>query len=143
MNLNAAERAGNALALAPPGSRMNSARRTRGRGTDWMINAVTGVALPPSVAVSIIATRKASMRAEPIRTFLRAEPFQPFRIKMNSGAVYEVRHPEMIRLVGNDHFLFFHATQDEEDERFEIHSLLLVENIRHIDQPAASATQGS
>jgi hypothetical protein len=31
--------------------------------------------------------------------YVAAEPFRPFRIKMASGQVYEIRHPEMI-LVG-------------------------------------------
>ncbi len=31
--------------------------------------------------------------------YVSAEPFRPFRIKMASGQIYDIRHPEMI-LVG-------------------------------------------
>lgn len=39
------------------------------------------------------------MRPEDIKTRVKAEPFQPFRIHLSNGSRYDVRHPEMI-LVG-------------------------------------------
>ena len=35
------------------------------------------------------------MRPEDILELLRATPFEPFRVYLSDGAVYEVRHPDM------------------------------------------------
>jgi hypothetical protein len=45
--------------------------------------------------------KETPMRPESIQTYLRAQPFRPFRIVMNSGKTYEVRHPEAAS-VGRD-----------------------------------------
>ena len=39
------------------------------------------------------------MRLEDVLHWLRATPFVPIRITMNSGHTFEVRHPELIRLL--------------------------------------------
>lgn len=36
------------------------------------------------------------MRSEDIYRHVRKRPFQPFRIYMSDGTIYDVRHPEMI-----------------------------------------------
>jgi hypothetical protein len=78
------------------------------------------------------------MRPESILIYVRDVPFRPFRLLMNSGRTYEVRHPEMIR-VGRDTALLFHATDPEGPfERWETVSLVLVENVDHIDASAAA-----
>lgn len=38
------------------------------------------------------------MRQDELREALREHPFEPFRIHLMSGMVYEVRHPEMALL---------------------------------------------
>lgn len=35
------------------------------------------------------------MKAEDILTFLRAKPFEPFRIHLSDGSTFEIRHPEL------------------------------------------------
>ncbi|HEV3080598.1 MAG TPA: hypothetical protein VGY66_12500 [Gemmataceae bacterium] len=35
------------------------------------------------------------MERENFRQLLRGKPFQPFRIVVNDGRIFEVRHPEM------------------------------------------------
>lgn len=35
------------------------------------------------------------MRPEDILGILRAQPFEPFRMYLTDGAVYEIRHPDM------------------------------------------------
>jgi hypothetical protein len=35
------------------------------------------------------------MRPEDILSFLRARPFEPFRIYMSDGSQYEIHHPEL------------------------------------------------
>jgi hypothetical protein len=48
----------------------------------------------------------------------------------------------MIR-VGRDYFVFFHATPpDAPAVRFETLSLIHVENLQHLEQPAAPSTEG-
>jgi hypothetical protein len=82
------------------------------------------------------------MRAQSVLSYVRAEPFQPFRIVMNSGKPYEVRHPEMIE-VGRDVCIYYHrAEPDQPFERWESISLLLIQSIEHIGQPTAPATEG-
>ena len=38
------------------------------------------------------------LRPDALLTYVRAQPFRPFRIKMLSGAVYDIRHPEMVKV---------------------------------------------
>ncbi len=38
------------------------------------------------------------MRQDELRESLREHPFEPFRIHLTNGMVYEVRHPEMALL---------------------------------------------
>ena len=70
--------------------------------------------------------------------YVAAEPFRPFRIKMASGAVFEVRHPEMI-LVGRSSVRVY--TPDEEatgnGSRWHDVSLMLMETLEPIE-PAVS-----
>jgi len=35
------------------------------------------------------------MRSQDVREFLRAQPFQPFRLTLTDGRTYDVRHPEL------------------------------------------------
>jgi hypothetical protein len=79
------------------------------------------------------------LRADTLQTWVRTQPFRPFRIVMTSGTQYEIRHPEMIR-VGKDFFNFYYATPpDAPADRWETVSLLLIENVRPIDMPAPAA----
>jgi hypothetical protein len=75
-----------------------------------------------------------------LQTYLRAEPFRPFRVIMNSGKTYDIRHPELVRL-GKDFFNYYYATPpDAPAERWETVSLLVVQNIQHLEEPAKPAT---
>jgi hypothetical protein len=62
-----------------------------------------------------------------------AEPFQPFRIKMASGQVYEIRHPEMI-LVGRNLVRVYTNLQANGDAAPQWHdvSMVLMETIEPI-----------
>ena len=42
------------------------------------------------------------MTLQTFRDLLARRPFQPFRLVMSSGHVYEVRHPEMAMLTRTD-----------------------------------------
>jgi len=72
-----------------------------------------------------------------LQGYVRAQPFRPFRVVMNSGDSYDVRHPEMIRL-GRDFFNYYSvASTDQFPETWETVSLLLVDKVQFIDATAA------
>jgi hypothetical protein len=80
------------------------------------------------------------MRDKSILSYVRAEPFRPFRIVMNSGKSYDVRHPETIA-VGRDVFIYYHRQQPEQPfDDWESVSLLLVQNVE-FDGPANGAAK--
>jgi len=79
------------------------------------------------------------MTAQDVRTLLKAQPFQPFRLVMSSGQSYEIRHPEMVFLkrtlicIGVD-------VEDGIAADFRLCSLLHVTAIEPIS-PATSASK--
>jgi len=78
------------------------------------------------------------VRPETLLGYVRATPFKPFRIVLNSGRSYEVRHPELIR-VGRDCFIVFYAkTPDGPFDGWDTASLLLVEHVELLEAPAAA-----
>jgi hypothetical protein len=78
------------------------------------------------------------MRPETLLDYVRAVPFRPFRIVLNSGRSYDVWYPQMLR-VTRDHFVLFHAeTPDAPHDRFDTVGLLLVERVEHLEVKAAT-----
>ncbi len=79
------------------------------------------------------------MRPEDILFWLRAVPFRPFRICLNSGRTYEIRHPEMLR-VGRTSMNIYSFVGEPTDpyERVEMVSLVLVERIEPADAQAVA-----
>jgi hypothetical protein len=78
------------------------------------------------------------MTPQEVLNYLRVQPFRPFRIRMNSGRTFDIRHPEMVR-VGKRDLLTFTFVSDSFDvyDRWETVSLLLVESISHLETSAA------
>lgn len=66
--------------------------------------------------------------------YVAAEPFRPFRIKMASGTMYEVRHPEMI-LVGRTSVRVYSVADAEEGNGSRWHdvSLMLMETLEPVE----------
>lgn len=54
-----------------------------------------------------------SMSTSVLKDMLSRRPFVPFRVRLSSGDVYEVRHPEMALLLRNGLYV---ALPDEADE---------------------------
>jgi hypothetical protein len=79
-----------------------------------------------------------TMSAREILGYVKAQPFRPFRILMNSGRTFDVRHPEMVR-VGRDFLIHFTFVSDNPDvvDQWQTVSLLLVESISHLDAQVA------
>jgi hypothetical protein len=79
------------------------------------------------------------MRAEDLLVWVRAAPFVPFRIRLNSGRSFEIRHPEMLRVGRTSVNVYSYAGEPEDPyERMEMISLLLIESVEPLQagQPA-------
>jgi hypothetical protein len=76
------------------------------------------------------------VRPDDLLTWLRATPFVPFCIRLNSGTTFEIRHPEMLR-VGRSSVNVYSFTGELTDpyERMEMVSLLLIEAIEPLEVP--------
>jgi hypothetical protein len=77
------------------------------------------------------------MRPEDLLYWVRSTPFTPFRIRLNSGRVFEIRHPEMLR-VGRTSALIFSYIGEPTDpyEKIEMVSLVLIESVEPITASA-------
>jgi hypothetical protein len=77
------------------------------------------------------------MCPEDILFWLKAVPFKPFRICLNSGRTYEIRHPEMLK-VSRTTMLVFSSAGEPQDliDKMKMVGLALVERIEPIEAPA-------
>ncbi len=69
--------------------------------------------------------------------YVSAEPFRPFRIKMASGPMFELRNPEMI-LVGRTSVRVYTTTGDDQHERWHDLSLMLMETLEPCESTSGS-----
>ena len=65
-----------------------------------------------------------------------AEPFRPFRIRMASGATFEIRHPEMISVSKTSAKVYMALAGGENGLRWLDVSLLLTESLEAIELPS-------
>ncbi|HEV3137203.1 MAG TPA: hypothetical protein VGZ26_04850, partial [Pirellulales bacterium] len=67
-------------------------------------------------------------------TYLKAQPFRPFRIRMASGRTFDIHHPEMAK-VGRRDLMVFKLAVDEPaiHDDWDAVSLLSIESISHLD----------
>lgn len=63
------------------------------------------------------------MTADALRSLMHAQPFEPFELRMPSGATVPVRHPDFIAISRGGR----HATVYLDRERFEMIDVMLVE----------------
>lgn len=70
--------------------------------------------------------------------YVKAEPFRPFRIRMNSGRTFDIRHPEMIRVTKRA-LVIFSSVNDSLDvyDDWESVSPLLVESVSFLEAPVS------
>ena len=81
---------------------------------------------------------KFPMTPQELLNFVQAQPFRPFRIRMNSGRTFDIRHPEMVR-VGRRDLLIFMFVSDAPNvyDRWENISLLLIESLSPLETSVA------
>ncbi len=77
------------------------------------------------------------MHPADIQFWLKAEPFQPFRIIMVSGRTYDVAHPELVRVLRGSIVRFTPSGNDDFYARAEMIGLGLIDKIEAIEQPTA------
>ena len=76
------------------------------------------------------------MRPDDLLTWLRATPFVPFRIRLNSGRSFEIRHPEMLRVGRSSVNVYSFAGEPADPyERMEMVSLVLIEAVEPLEAP--------
>jgi hypothetical protein len=74
------------------------------------------------------------MTPQEILNYVQAQPFRPFRIRMNSGRTFDIRHPEMVRVGRRDLLIFtFVSDVPEVYDRWENLSLLLIESLSPLE----------
>ncbi len=86
------------------------------------------------------ASHSRQQRASPMTSpqtilgYVRAEPFRSFRMRLASGRTFDIRHPEMIKVLRNN-VLVFKSTGDTADlpDEWESVSLMLTESISHLE----------
>jgi hypothetical protein len=77
--------------------------------------------------------------AEALRGYVKAEPFRPFRLHLVSGREFDVRHPEMLKILKN-HLLVFKVSRLDDDgvdltDEWESVSMMLTESVSHLEMP--------
>ena len=80
------------------------------------------------------------MRLEDLLEVLRQRPFQPFRIHVSDGIIYEVRHPELV-LVGRSKAVVFFPDPRRPPpafDKYETVSLLHITRLEPIESLASS-----
>ncbi len=78
------------------------------------------------------------MRLEDLLFWIKAVPFQPFRIYLNSGRSYDIRHPEMIRIGRSSALIFSYSQEPNPYEAVEMVGLILMERIEPIRAESAA-----
>jgi hypothetical protein len=79
------------------------------------------------------------MQGIDLLTYTRAVPFRPFRMTLNSGKVYDVRHPEMVSITTSVAVYFHRTDPDAPADHWETVSLSLIQSIEHIDTAAKTS----
>jgi hypothetical protein len=79
------------------------------------------------------------MRPDDVLEWVKAMPYRPFRICLNSGRTFEVRHPEMIK-VGRSTIDIFEYADEQRDiyENRQMVGLILIERIEPVASPTAA-----
>jgi hypothetical protein len=78
------------------------------------------------------------MTPQAVLGYVKAEPFRPFRIHMASGRTFEIRHPEMVKVLKSNLIVFSSVGDSSEvPDEWESASLMLTESISHLETQVA------
>ena len=82
------------------------------------------------------------MTPQEVLNYLQVRPFRPFRIRMNSGRTFDIRHPEMVRVGRRDLLIFtFVSDSAEVYDRWENVSLVLIESLAPLETAVAPTSE--
>ncbi len=79
------------------------------------------------------------MTVQTFRNLLAAQPFEPFRIEMSSGKTYDIRHPEMAKLMKTDLMVFLPDTDESLPSQFMVCSYLHITAVGPLTKTTAEA----
>jgi len=82
------------------------------------------------------------MTLQDFKGLLEAEPFEPFRIVMSGGESYEVRHPEMAKLLRTKLLIFIDPDKEGIADQFRMCSLLHVTVVEPVSPTARRKRAG-
>ncbi len=82
------------------------------------------------------------MTLDAIRNVLNRRPFEPVRITMSSGAVLEIRHPEMAVLARSAMIVVSPDVDGGPSDRWEFLSYLRIAHVETMSSPAGSPPSG-
>lgn len=76
------------------------------------------------------------MTPQTVLGYVKVVPFRPFRMHTASGKTFDIRHPEMIKVLRSN-VLIFESTGETPDipDEWQSVSLMLTESISHLDAP--------
>jgi len=77
------------------------------------------------------------MMPSDILFWTKAEPFRPFRITMNAGRFYDVRHPELALVFTDSVLIITPSAEEGVAQRGQMIGLNLIDRIEAIDTPPA------
>ena len=73
------------------------------------------------------------MRTDDLLKWVNAVPFTPFRIQMNSGRTFDIRHPELLRVGRTTAYVFSYTDgPDGPSDLMQMIGLLLIESVEPI-----------
>lgn len=82
------------------------------------------------------------MNPESLNLFVKAVPFQPFRITMVGGRTYDIGHPEMIRVGRRDVVVFIPDERNPElHDRMYLIGHSMIDHATPLDTPAPAQPQ--
>ena len=80
------------------------------------------------------------MRPDDLLYWVRDVPFVPFRMRLNSGRTYEIRHPEMLKVGRTTVNIFTYLGEPSDPyEKVEMVGLLLIESIEPISSTISAS----
>ena len=83
------------------------------------------------------------MMLRDILFWTKAVPFRPFRITMNAGRAYDVRHPEMVMVLVDGLIIGTPSAEEGAFDRAQMIGLNLIDRIEPIDTPPAPPEEKS
>ena len=83
------------------------------------------------------------MRPEDLLRWLHVQPFVPFRIVMNTGTAFEVRHPELLCLMRTSFIYFVPTDEPHVYDRCHMFGLVLIERIEPLGPPLSAPVAGT